>query len=930
MSEKTSSDNRIRSQPHPSPSPMYTDLNAWREISTLLDQLLDLPKDKREAWLATLPVNVAQHVSQLREMAALAERAEVEDLIEARPTARRSPLDSADGATDDEHQVGDIVGPYRLLKPLGRGGMGVVWLAERADGVLMRPVALKMPDSAGNARKLIARFARERSILAALNHPNIARLYDAGTADNGQPYLVLEYVEGVSLTNYADAAKLTVIERLKLFIEMASAVQYAHGLLVVHRDLKPSNVLVTAGGEVRLLDFGIAKLIDEHTFVSPDLTQLTGRALTQHYASPEQVLEQPVGIASDVYSLGVLLFELLTGRLPYEPRQATRAAMEEAIAVNDPVRATALSFDLPITDARRTSSKGLRASLSGDIEAILLKALNKTPTDRYSTVAALVDDINRHLNNEVVVAQPHSRLYTFRKFLVRYRLAATLGAVAALSLVVGSGVALWQAREAALQAAVAREEASTATALKDFMVGVLSAGSPHQAEAHIARQRTTQQLLDAARDRVVADKQMAPEARIAVLTTLQYIYDSLFLWSDAKSLSDLALSAIRARGAKRADAEFFAQAAHRLLERSPDAALVLLEEADRLATPDKPHTATTQIAIHLARSQIYSEGQGLTDKAVYELERAIAIKKSASTSSEISLPSLLAYMAYTLNSAGRYRETEQATAEGARLVREDPSGIKIDGIGLETMHASALQEQFRFAEAEAAYERARVWGEEVGGPAFPQALSSRCDQAMMIARTMVEPRALEIALVAKKIADEARGANDSFTAFTIWRCIANVQWRLGDTAAAAQSLKQLLIIDPQPFGPWAKMRHKLAARIAADAGDSPRLSAALASYDALGARESPESENDLAILRARDAVLRNDRSGAKKLLDALQLDQSTLTGLLACIDAASLWHQLGEARRADEIATAALAVIEKSPEPRKMAALRSKLLKLTR
>ena len=907
---------------------MQPDIQHWRELSALLDTLLALPDAEREAWIDTLPADQAAHAPELKRMLDAARELDVDEVILARPKMGEPTLAGVIAEHEAAAQEGAEFGPYRLLRPIGRGGMGVVWLAERSDGLLQRSVAIKLPVLSEGASRLIARFARERSILGALNHPHIARLYDAGVSADGQPYLVMEYVPGVSLVEYCDEARLSVAARLQLFLQVLSAVQHAHGLLIVHRDIKPSNILVTPEGEARLLDFGIAKLIGEHEFASSDLTQLTGRALTQHYASPEQVQEGAVGTGTDVYSLGVVLYQLLTGRRPYALKTESRTELEAAIVAVEPLRPASFRYTEDEAHARRTTPKALGKMLKGDLDAILLKALRKLPSERYLTAQSFADDIERYLRNDVVMAQPVSMRYRAGKFLARYTLPTSLAGLAAASLVVGSGVALWQAREAAAQARLAREEAANATALKDFMVGVLSAGSTNQAEANIARQRTTQQLLDAARDRVLADKQMTPEARIAVLVTLESIYATLYLHSDSRRLSKVALDVIRARGAKPADAEFFAQAAQNMLESAPDDALALLAEAEALATPSNPHTPDTQIGLHLARSQILADGKGLINEGVAELDRAVALRRRFPEPAELPLPRLLAYHAYTLALAGRFREAEQSAAEGARLVREDPSGVKLDGVGLERMLGSVLEEQLRIEAAEAAYERARVLGEEVGGESFPQALSARCNRARLIASASAEPRALEIALSAKQIADKGRGATDAFTAAEMWRCVAGVQLDLGDIKAARHSVNQLLLIDAQPFGAPAKLRHKLDARVAAAAGDRNQLTAALAKYTASGAPERPDSSNDLSILRAREAQLRNDAPSAKTLLAAVRVDPSTFSGLQESVESATLWRELGEPRRAAEIADAALAVIDKNPERQRLKALREKLLKL--
>ena len=241
--------------------------------------------------------------------------------------------------------VGKQFGTYRILSLLGRGGMGSVWLAERTDGLFSRQVALKLVHPALISPVLMERSAREREILAALNHPNIARLIDAGVAEDGQPYLALEYVDGMQLTSYCDEHRLPIRARLALFQQVLSAVQYAHASLVIHRDLKPSNILVTQDGHVYLLDFGIAKLLEDGNAEFTELTQIGGLAMTPEYAAPEQIAGAPVTIAADLYALGVMLYELLIGERPYKLKRFTRGALEEAILQMDPVAPSRAAVD---------------------------------------------------------------------------------------------------------------------------------------------------------------------------------------------------------------------------------------------------------------------------------------------------------------------------------------------------------------------------------------------------------------------------------------------------------------------------------------------------------------------------------------------------------------------------------------------------------
>jgi serine/threonine-protein kinase len=280
----------------------------------LLDAALDQPAAAREQWIEALPQELSPLKPRLRELIARAAELAGDDFLQALPQVDLTSTSIA----DQFEKPGDSIGPYRLARELGRGGMGAVWLAERSDGLINRPVALKLPHSALPRAGLAERMAREREILATLTHPNIARLYDAGLTDAGQPYLALEYVEGQPIDVYCRQHELGLKQRLALFAQLAGAMAYAHGKLVVHRDLKPANVLVTADGQVRVLDFGIAKLLHDNRTQATQLTELSGRALTPDYASPEQILGAQLTVTSDVYSLGVILYELIGGSRPYQ------------------------------------------------------------------------------------------------------------------------------------------------------------------------------------------------------------------------------------------------------------------------------------------------------------------------------------------------------------------------------------------------------------------------------------------------------------------------------------------------------------------------------------------------------------------------------------------------------------------------------------
>ncbi|MBL8520815.1 MAG: serine/threonine protein kinase [Betaproteobacteria bacterium] len=419
----------------------------WKRLSELLDQALALPRADRAAWLDALPPDDAPLQERLRAM--LAQSHDLTDPFMRTPVGLKT-LDAAAGGFAAK-KTGDTIGPYRLIRELGAGGMGAVWLAEREDGTLHRRVALKLPHLAWE-EALTQRMMVERDILATLEHPHIARLYDAGMTGDGGPYLALEYVEGEPINVYCRERQLGLDARLKLFLQVAQALSYAHGKLIVHRDLKPNNILVTADGEVSLLDFGIAKLLTEDTGRASDsaLTRMAGRALTLDYASPEQIRRERVTIATDVYSLGVVLFELLTGKRPYKPKRDSAGAIEDAVLEQE----AALASRVAITPFAR--------ALRGDLDVILAKALKKPIDQRYASMDAFAADVKRYLDGVPVEARPDSAWYRTRKFIGRHRagVGATAAAVAALG--AGLGIALHQAQ-------VARQEARRADEVKQFI-----------------------------------------------------------------------------------------------------------------------------------------------------------------------------------------------------------------------------------------------------------------------------------------------------------------------------------------------------------------------------------------------------------------------------------------------------------------------------
>ena len=424
------------------------DLARWQRLSPLLDALLELPADQRAEHLQVLRCEDPQLAAELERLLLL----EADDAEFLNTPVMQLPAGVVPGAR---------FGPYRLERVLGEGGMGQVWLAARADGLYERKVALKLLRSGLVDSSLRQRFDREREILARFAHPFIARLLDAGVDQGGQPYLALEYVDGESITSWCQARQLDIAARLDLFRQICDAVSHAHANLIVHRDLKPSNILVTPDGHVRLLDFGIAKLLD----VDPlpvEQTRTGVRAFTLHYAAPEQIRGEPVTTMTDVYSLGVVLYELLTGSKPYRLKRQTDAEWEEAILDGAPLKPSQAAQLADPLLVRPYTPRRLAKVLLGDLDNIILKALAKRPNQRYVSAEALSQDLLSFLRGRPVLARGESMGYRVRKYVQRHRWSMAAGTTILLVLMTALGVVAWQAQRAL-------HEASRAQAMQRFI-----------------------------------------------------------------------------------------------------------------------------------------------------------------------------------------------------------------------------------------------------------------------------------------------------------------------------------------------------------------------------------------------------------------------------------------------------------------------------
>jgi serine/threonine protein kinase len=521
------------------------DSRRWQRASPQLDLILDMSSADRFGHLATL-----RHADP-----ALAD--DVEALLEQHRllTAEGFLNDSSPAVPVAPALAGVSLGAYTLVEPIGQGGMGSVWLATRNDGRFEGTAAVKLLNADLTGRSGGERFKREGTILARLAHPNIARLIDAGVSPSGQPYLVLEHVSGRHIDSYCDGHKLEVHARVRLFLDVLSAVAHAHANLIVHRDLKPSNVLVTGDGQVKLLDFGIAKLLeDDRGATDVTLTRDAGAGLTPKYAAPEQVSGGPITTATDVYALGVLLYELLTGCHPIGASAQSPAEIVKAIVEVEPKKPSATtSDDVALRAAGRgTTPERLRRQLQGDLDTIVAKALKKDPAERYPSVAELADDLRRFAEHQPITARPDTLRYRGGKFLRRHRRSLATAAVAVL---IVSGVTGFYTVQLARERDRAALEAAKASKISELLTGLLTGADPFRTPD--AQEPTVRNLLDRGAERVRVDLAGQPELQAEMFTVIGRTFERMGLHDKAQPLLEQALAL--GRGVFGADHEKVAQ-----------------------------------------------------------------------------------------------------------------------------------------------------------------------------------------------------------------------------------------------------------------------------------------------------------------------------------------------------------------------------------
>jgi serine/threonine-protein kinase len=525
----------------------------YRQVKEIYQGAIEVTPDERESFLVAAckgDENLQREVASL-----LAFREVSEKFIETPAFAAGARLLVKE---QRESLEGQTIGQYSILSEIGQGGMGVVYRAARSDDQFQKEVAIKIVRLGLDTEDMRRRFRHERQILAAIDHPNIAKLLDGGTTGDGRPYLVMDYVDGVPLTTYSDQKRLSTTARLKLFLSVCSAVSYAHQNLVIHRDIKAANVLVTADGVPKLLDFGIAKLLNADAVSDQAHTVTQLGVMTPEYASPEQVRGEQVTTATDVYSLGVLLYELLTGHRPYRIKSRRSDEIMRVICEQQPTRPSAAVSTVEVVSheedqtkrtitpevvsaARDQSPERLRRSLSGDLDNIVLMALRKEPQRRYSSVAQFADDITRHMQGLPVVARTDTVWYRTSKFVTRHKLGVAAAVIVLVGLLTGVAAVAWQARVARRERDKATLEQAKAQRINKFMQETLGAPNPNQE----GRDVKVIDVLEKAARRAETELANQPEVLAEVRRTIGYTYYNLELYDKGEPLLRSALKTFK-------------------------------------------------------------------------------------------------------------------------------------------------------------------------------------------------------------------------------------------------------------------------------------------------------------------------------------------------------------------------------------------------
>ena len=660
----------------------------WQQVKAVLDGALERTGAERMAFLAA----TCQGDEELRNEvdSLLASEAKAEDFIE-------TPIFRIWKEDEKPLAEGQRIGAYRIVREAGRGGMGAVYLAERADEEFRRQAAIKLVRRGMDTDEIVRRFRAERQILANLDHPNVARLLDAGTTEDGRPYFVMEWVEGRPIDEYCDAHQLPTRERLELFRKVCSAVHFAHQNLVVHRDLKPGNILVTAEGEPKLLDFGIAKLLASEQEPFTALTRVGLRPMTPEFASPEQVRGEAITTASDVYALGVLLYVLLTGHSPYKPAAGDPQGLARAICETSPPRPSSVIGRMKEVD--RPDGPALRRRLVGDLDNIVLMAMKKEPQRRYASVDQLSNDIGRHLQGLPVAARKDTVGYRAAKFVGRHKLGVGLAA-AVLLLIVGFSITvtlLWQQ---------AVEERRRSVAVVKFLEDIFESPNPELARGENV---TAREVLDQGVQVIQTSLQDQPELRADLMETMGRVYRNMGLQASAKRLLQTSLS-LRRQSRDLEDP----QVAHNLHNLAN-----VLRDLDENAAAESLIREAIDIQYRIGDTENLAYAIGLNnlgaileekeefDQAEALYKESLALKRRLPDADVDDIASSLNNLGKLYYTRGDYAAAEPYYREALAIRRRTSKGLPDPKTAINLGNlASLLEETGQLTEAEALYREA--------------------------------------------------------------------------------------------------------------------------------------------------------------------------------------------------------------------------------
>ena len=772
----------------------------WQQIQSLFGQLLDAGSAERETYLARA-CGADQEL-----------RASVESLLTA-DARREDPLLNAIGnaaesllQTHRDRLIGTSVGPYRIVAILGHGGMSTVYRGERDETQYQQSVAVKVLQHAAMHPRLRSRLHSERHILATLDHPSIARLIDSGDLDDGTPYLVMEHVDGEPIDAFCDSQRLGIRERLELFCKVCAAVQYAHRNLVVHRDIKPSNIFMAAQGTPKLLDFGIAKLLapDGLSHTLP-VTRLQERILTPENAAPEQVLGRPVTTATDIYSLGVLLYQLLTGRSPYRLLSYSQLQLERAICMDDPQRPSQIVIakvggekDLDrerIAALRGLSALRLRARLSGDLDAIVAMAMRKEPDRRYPSVEAMADDIGRHLEGLPVRARQGDGRYNAAKFLRRHLWSVTAAAVVFVGLALFAGVMVWESHRLKNAWNETAQERDRAQQVSAFLVDVFSKADPFNAQG---KEPTARELLDRGAEKISGNQSLQPEVRAQLLESIGLAYRRQSLSERAIPLFEQALT-IRRQEHPRSNARI-AVALANLARALTDAGHLISAEADLkqavdLSESDDPGATTTaDILVQFGNFALYAKSDpGL---ATQLFSKALGVYRGTIGNENLQVATTLNGLADAAVWSNDYPAAEQHEREALGIFQKTVSRNHPDNaIALATL-GSILTQQRKYAESEQVLLEALQIESSVFGADNPRIAAIQADLGILYDRQGDLPRAIAATQTALKITRDRMPANHYMVGYYL-DALALIYLKAGDLATAEADARQALAIYAQ-------------------------------------------------------------------------------------------------------------------------------------